>query len=150
MKSKFGYILMILGLLFYVNNKLDLRRRNYLENNKIYYTLAKEVNYVDYSNTYDLVLSIPALNLKKGIYRYEIIYDDSGFVFNIDSNLRKLNTDSLINLYYNHIKYTYKLDTIYDLIDDDIRIYKDSNKESIVLINDGVVYIGYLIDEIKY
>lgn len=151
MKSKLGYILIIIGLFFYMDSKLNLSRKTYIENNKIKYTLAREISYIEGSNdTYDFILSIPKLNLKKGVYKSDVVIEDNNFIFNIDLNLRKLNTDSLINLYYNHIKYTYKLDTIYNLVNDKISIYKDLNKNSITLISNKTVYIGYLIDKIKY
>ena len=73
-------------------------------------------------------------------------------------DLKELDTDSLIELYYKHAKYVYKIDKIYKVLKTGtINIENDSNKKAVTLITcdsnnkeKQIVYIGYLIDEIKY
>lgn len=186
-KSKIiiGYIIICLGLFLYLSKKIIDNNREILENNKVEYTLEKEISYHKIENTYDAILSIPKIILKKGIYskgdiRNNIeenimIHNDSIYPNKDDSNviliahsgsgpkaifkdLEKLDTDSLVEFYYHHTKYVYKIDNIYCVnktgsIDLEIK----DNKKRITLItcdsknkNKQVVYTGYLIDEIKY
>ena len=73
-------------------------------------------------------------------------------------NLNMLDNDSLIEYYYDHIKYTYKISNIYKVDKTGtVNIKRDREKKSITLItccqNDKskqLVFIGYIIDEIKY
>ena len=73
-------------------------------------------------------------------------------------DLDKLDTDSLIEFYYKKTKYVYKIDNIYKVEKNgEVKINRDKNKKTITLITcdqqdktKQVVYIGYIIDEIKY
>ncbi|MBE6150521.1 MAG: sortase [Firmicutes bacterium] len=73
-------------------------------------------------------------------------------------NLSKLKDESLIYVYYNGYKYIYEYSHSYDVDKTGkIEIIRDVNKSTITLItcktNDKkkqVVYIGYLIDKVKY
>lgn len=73
-------------------------------------------------------------------------------------NLSKLKEGSLINVYYNGYKYIYEYSHSYDVNKvGRVEIVRDINKSTITLItcktNDKkkqVVYIGYLIDKVKY
>lgn len=73
-------------------------------------------------------------------------------------NLSKLKDDSLIYVYYNGYKYIYEYSHSYDVDKvGKVEIVRDINKSTITLItcktNDKkkqVVYIGYLIDKVKY
>ena len=155
------------------------------ENNKIEYTLNQEINHKTVNNIYDGVLVIPKINLKKGIYKIDdkknnieeniMIHRKTSYPNTNNSNLiliahsgsgdkaffkdlDKLDNDSLIDYYYDHIKYTYKIDNIYkvDKIGK-VKIKRDKEKKTITLItcdekdkSKQIVYIGYIIDEIKY
>ena len=73
-------------------------------------------------------------------------------------NLSNLKEDSLIYVYYNGYKYIYEYSYSYDVDKvGKVEIVRDINKSTITLItcktNDKkiqVVYIGYLIDKVKY
>ena len=180
-----GLCLVLTGLglnIYYMVNK----RNNIIkENNKIEATLKKEVNYRYIDNSYDAILSIPKINLRKGIYSINdrrnnieeniMIHKDSIYPDHDNSNiiliahsgsgdkaifkdLKYMNEDSLVEFYYNHTKYVYKIDNIYCIEKSGKAVIKkNSNKKTITLITcdskdktKQVVYIGYLIDEIKY
>ena len=182
-----GYVLIICGISLFVFEAIVSEDEIIIENNKISYSLAKEVSYkyIDNHDLYDAILSIPQLNLKKGIYKKDdiknniennvTIHADSDYPDIDNSNvillahsgsgkkaffkdLYKLNFDSLIEFYYNHVKYVYKIDNYYNVLKNgEIKIFRDRNKKSITLItcnqvnkNEQLVYIGYLIDEVRY
>ena len=71
------------------------------------------------------------------------------------NDLIKLNTDSLIKIYYHNIKYTYKIAFNYDIEKDGTALIKrDKSKKTLTLItcsqkdkSKQLIYIGYLIDE---
>lgn len=73
-------------------------------------------------------------------------------------NLSRLKEDSLIYVYYDGYKYIYEYSHFYDVDKvGKVEIVRDINKSTIILItcktNDKkkqVVYIGYLIDKVKY
>ncbi len=160
------------------NNKIT-------ENNKIGYTLNKETNYRVKDDPYDGVLVIPKINLKKGIYKIDdkrnnieeniMIHKSSSYPNLNNSNLiliahsgsgekayfkdlNKLDNDSLIEYYYDHIKYIYKIDNIYKVDKTGkVNIKRNKEKKTISLItcdqqdkSKQIVYVGYIIDEIKY
>lgn len=182
-----GYILLAIGSLLIGSSYVYERNEVITEKNKIEYSLQKEVAYLkkEIEDTYDIVLSIPQISLKKGIY------SKSDFRNNIDKNitihklsdypdsensnlilmahsgntnvayfkdLYKLNSDSLIEVYYQRIKYVYKIDNYYQVIKNGkVEIKRDLDKKTITLITCSqmdktkqLVYVGYLIDEIKY
>ena len=74
------------------------------------------------------------------------------------NDLPQLNQDSLIAFYYRNIKYVYQIDHYYQIIKNGYAtIDRDQTKKTITLItcsqedkSKQLVYIGYLIDEIKY
>jgi len=77
---------------------------------------------------------------------------------NKTKDLERLNNDSLIEFYYRKVKYVYKLNTYYTIEKNNINyIERDKNKKTITLMINSqdnktkqLIYIGYLIDEIKY
>ena len=183
------YILIVLFLILYLNSIISYKIEIKKENNIINYSLNKEVSYryidVAENNYYDMILSIPKINLKKGIYDkddyrnnidYNVtIHSDSDYPDQVNSNvilyahsgvgkkaffndLIKLDHDSLIELYYNHTKYIYKLDNIYNVDKNNkIRIIHDKDKNCLTLItcsqsnkDEQIVFISYLIDKISY
>ena len=178
---------MITGLYLYINEVLIERKNISLENNKIEYTLANQISY-KYENKgdlYDVIISIPQINLKKGIYKKSdkrnnisesiMIHKDSIYP-NMDysnviliahsgnsdisffKDLNKLNEDSLIEFYYKHVKYVYKIDNWYDVDKTgSVEIIKNNDKKCVTLITCNqvdktkqTIYIGYLIDEVNY
>lgn len=187
-KIKYICLLLIIIFLFlYISNILNYRLEIIKEKNQISYSINKEVsyNYKEIEEYYDMVLSIPQIKLKKGIYSKDdsrnnidknitihelsdypntnnsnvIIYGHSGVGRKAFFNeLIKLDTDSLVELYYNHVKYIYKIDNIYSVDKNNkIKVIRDTNKKTITLItcsqtnkNEQIVFIGYLIDEINY
>ena len=179
-----GFLLVIVGVLLIVINLTITKKEKELENKKISNTLD---NIVLYKNTdddlYTSILSIPKINLRKGIYdindkRNNVednimidrnsIYPDnypSNVILTAHSGISKkayfddlkyLDQDSLIELYYNHVKYVYKIDHYY-YVEKTGKVKLDYNhkKKTITLItcsnvDKQVVYIGYLIDEREY
>ena len=148
-------------------------------------TLDEIVGYRFYKDKdkYDSILSIPKINLKKGIYRVDDIRNTidnnimidknsiypnsypSNIIFIAHSgygekayfnNLKYLDNDSLVEFFYDGIKYIYKIDNYYYVSKTGkVKIDYDITKKTITLItcssnNKQVVYIGYLIDEIEY
>ena len=184
---KIGYLLLFIGMILTIKNSILERKEVLVEHNKISYTLEKEVGYhrQEIEDTYDGILSIPQINLKKGIYeigdkRNNIeenvtIHELSNYPNENNSNLilmahsgtgkkaffndiNKLNNDSLIEFYYQRVKYVYKISEYY-IIDKNgyAKINRNKTKKTITLITCSkedktkqLVYIGYLIDEIKY
>ena len=180
-----GYLLIVIGISINIYNLYKEKDKRIIEKNKIAYTLEKEVSYRKIDNTYDAVLSIPKIDLKKGVYSINdkrnnieeniMIHKDSIYPDSNNSNviliahsgtgpkaifkeLNKLDKDSLIEFYYKHTKYVYKINDIYSVNKNgSIGLRNDINKKTITLITCNSldkskqdVYIGYLIDEIKY
>lgn len=182
-----GYLLLITGTIIISNDYIKERKEIITEKNKIEYTLQKQIGYLAKENidTYNMILSIPQIKLKKGIYekvdtRNDIekniqIHKKSAYPNQENSNvilmahsgtgkkaffkdLNKLNKDSLIELYFDKAKYIYKIDNYYIINKSGIAtIKRDNTRKTITLItcdqNDKtkqLIYIGYLIDEIKY
>ena len=138
-------------------------------------------------NKYDYiaVLEIPSLNLKRGLLSIDNKYNDVAYNIAImetsnmpdiiNSNLilashngnsnvsffkdlEKLNTDSLIYIYYNGYKYIYKINNYY-IVDKTgkVNINRNKNKNTITLITcknntdtKQIVYIGYMINKEIY
>lgn len=182
-----GYLFVILGTVFTVSTYVLERNQIVTEKNKIAYTLQEQTGYLkkDIEDTYDMILSIPQIQLKKGIYEKNdkrnnieenvTIHEQSDFPDQEHSNvilmahsgsgkkaffhdLEKLNEDSLIEFYYQRTKYVYKIDHYYsELKIGTLSIQRDHTKKSITLITCSqkdktrqLIYVGYLIDEIKY
>lgn len=175
-----GIFLIIFGLCLYSYNYYKEIKSIKTEKNKIENTIK---NYTSYNtnDVYDMVLSIPKIALKKGIYKKDdkrnnieenvTIHKESDYPDSLGSNvilmahsgtskisyfdeLDKLDYDSLIEIYYNEIKYVYKIGKIYDVNKDKVYI-EDDNRKRVTLITCSkkdktkqVVYVGYIIDEI--
>ena len=177
--------LIVVGLAFYLKDITNTRKEKTIIQNKIDYTMAEIVSYkyVEKENTYTSILSIPKIGLKKGIYDINdernnindniMIDKHSVYPNNSLSNvilvahsgvgdtayfnrIKELDTDSLIEFYYEHTKYIYKIDNYYYVEKTgSVKLKYDENKKTITLItcssnNKQVVYIGYLIDEVNY
>ena len=131
------------------------------------------------------VLEIPDIDLKKGIYYIDSKYNnvkynvqilegssvpdvENGNVMLASHNgnskvsffkkLYKLDIGDKIYIYYNGIKYIYKLDRVYDIDKDGTaEVYRDLDKTTLTLItckknvkDKQEVYISYLDSTIKY
>jgi LPXTG-site transpeptidase (sortase) family protein len=181
-----GYLVLIIGIIWTGYKYTNDRKEIVIEKNKIAYSLEEQTGYLKKEvDTYDAILSIPKINLKKGLYQKEDTRNniDSNIAFHELSNypdedngnvilmahsgegktalfndLDKLDTDSLIELYYQKTKYIYKIDDYYTIDKTGLAsIKRDINKKTITLITCSqsdktkqLVYIGYLIDEVKY
>lgn len=183
-KKRIGMVLIVLGLSLFIIEFIVIKKEKVLENNKLSNTLDSIVLYKSASDDlYNAILSIPKINLRKGIYDIDdvrnnvednvMIDKNSIYPDNYPSNviltahsgisskayfddLKFLDEDSLIEFYYNHVKYVYKIDHYY-YVDKTgkIKLDYDYTKKTITLItcsniDKQVVYIGYLIDEIEY
>lgn len=181
-----GYCLLVFGSFLLCFNYVYDREKEIKENNKIAYSLAKETGYLEKKDvdTYNMILSIPYIDLKKGLYKKGdsrnnvddnvTIHDKSDYPNQENSNvilmahsgnganaffndLFKLNSDSLVELYYRKVKYVYKIDNYYTIEKNGYAsIRRDINRKAITLITCSqkdktkqLIYIGYLIDEIK-
>lgn len=143
---------------------------------------AKKEKKVDYN--YIGVLEIESIGLKRGFvnpnskynyvnYNIQIIetstmpdVDKGNFIvaghngnsyISFFKNLHKMNSDDLINIYYNGYKYVYKYDNFYEVEKTGtVNIVRDKNKTAVTLItckrnsNKQLVFIGYLIDKVEY
>lgn len=181
-----GYLLLIIGTFITTYKYVNERKEIITEKNKIEYTLQKQVGYLkkDIEDIYDAILYIPQINLKKGIYKKNdkrnnieenvTIHSSSDYPNKDFSNLiliahsgtgkkayfnelHKLNEDSLIEFYYQNVKYVYKINNYYQVEKNGkANIKRDINKKTVTLITCSqkdktkqLIYIGYLIDEIK-
>lgn len=185
--TRLGYIFLIIGTFLAISQYVLDRKELVMEKNKIFYTLQKQTGYLkkQVEDTYDMILSIPQINLKKGIYWKEdkrnnieenvTIHQQSNLPNQDNSNvilmahsgtgkkaffndLIDLNQDSLIEFYYQRVKYVYKIDHYYsEKKIGTLSIKRDTSQKSITLItcsqrdkSKQLVYVGYLIDEIQY
>ena len=162
-KRVIGYLLVIVGIFIFSYKMINKRIIIEKEKNKISYSLNKEISYryLDMNDLYDMVLVIPSINLKKGIYKKSdnknnirinvAINKDSDYPDANNSNvilmahsgsgsnayfdnLDKLNENSLIELYYNHKKYIYKFDYSYCVLKSDRIGIREEDKKMISLI----------------
>lgn len=134
---------------------------------------------------YIAVLEIPSIKLKRGLVDYKSKYNNVKYNIQIiehsqmpdieNSNLilaghngtsnvsffndlDKLKEDSLVYVYYNNIKYIYKINNNYEVKKDGkAEIIRNRNKTTITLItckkdseDKQLVYIGYLVDKVEY
>lgn len=162
--KKIGYILLILSIILLVFKIIIIEKDKIIESNKIENTILNATGYLNKNieDIYDAVLSIPYINLKKGIYDKNdkrnnvdenitihklsdypdldnsnlILMAHSGIGRNAYFNdLDKLNTDSLIEFYYLNTKYVYKIDNYYTVNKTGTAtIKRDINKKTITLI----------------
>lgn len=183
-QNKLAVLLIITGIIWTSYNYVNKEEKKYIENNKITYTLLDQSGYLKKdADIYNMIIEIPKINLKKGIYdkndeRNNInqnitIHEKSDYPDSENSNLilmahsgngevayfnelTKLDTDSLVKVYYNNVKYVYRIDNIYDILKGQATtINRDLDKNTITLVTCNqkdktkqTVYIGYLIDKI--
>ncbi len=182
-RIKVGYFLIIVGLVWTSYKQVIAREEIIVENHKIAYTLQDQAGYLKKEvDIYDVILEIPQIHLKKGIYKKEdkrnhidknvTIHEASNYPNQEKSNiilmahsgtgenayfqdLYQLNENSLIKIYYQNIKYTYKISHYYEIDKNGFaNIQRDQHQKTITLItcsqknkSKQLVYIGYLIDE---
>ena len=186
-KINIGYLVLTIGVILTGYKYIMDRNEIIVEKNKIAYALEKEEGYLkkEVADTYNAILSIPQINLKKGIYEKNdernninnniTIHKLSDYPNQDNSNvilmahsgtgkkaffnqITQLNSDSLIEFYYQKTKYVYKVNHYYQVEKTgNVFIERDINKKTITLItcsqedkSKQLIYIGYLIDEIKY
>lgn len=137
------------------------------------------------SYNYIAILEIPSIDLKRGLIDYKCRYNNVKYNIqiiehsqmpNVENsnlilaghngtsgvsffrNLYKLKEDSLIYIYYDGIKYIYKLNNSYDTSKDGkVEIVRNRYKNTITLItckrgtkDKQTVFIGYLVDKVDY
>lgn len=137
------------------------------------------------SYNYIAILEIPSIDLKRGLVDYNSRYNNVKYNIqiiehsqmpNVENsnlilaghngtsgvsffrNLYKLKEDSLIYIYYDGIKYIYKLNNSYDTSKDGkVEIVRNRYKNTITLItckrgtkDKQTVFIGYLVDMVDY
>ena len=137
------------------------------------------------SYNYISILEIPSIDLKRGIVDYNSRYNNVKYNIqiikhsqmpNVENsnlilaghdgtsgvsffrNLYKLKEDSLIYIYYDGIKYIYKLNNSYDTDKDGkVEIVRNRYKNTITLItckkgtkDKQTIFIGYLVDKVEY
>lgn len=137
------------------------------------------------SYNYIAILEIPSIDLKRGLVDYNSRYNNVKYNIqiielsqmpNVENsnlilaghngtsgvsffrNLYKLKEDSLIYIYYDGIKYIYKLNNSYDTSKDgEVEIVRNKYKNTITLItckrgtkDKQTVFIGYLVDKVDY
>ena len=163
-KRLVGCLFIIVGVFIFSYKMIDKRNKIEVENNKISYSLNKQINYryLDMDDLYEMVLVIPKINLKKGIYDKNnkknnisinvAINKESNYPSDVNSSvilmahsgsgnnaffnkLSDLDNDSLIELYYNHKKYIYKFEYSYCVLKNEkISISKEKNRKALFLI----------------
>lgn len=137
------------------------------------------------SYNYIAILEIPSIDLKRGLVDYNSRYNNVKYNIqiiehsqmpNVENsnlilaghngtsgvsffrNLYKLKEDSIIYIYYDGIKYIYKLNNSYDTSKDGkVEIVRNRYKNTITLItckrgtkDKQTVFIGYLVDKVDY
>jgi LPXTG-site transpeptidase (sortase) family protein len=134
---------------------------------------------------YKFLLEIPKINLKKGLNDVNSKYNNVNYNVEINkksdmpdvsngnfileahsgnskvgffNKLEKLKENDLVYIYYNNIKYTYKINNYYDInYNGKAKIKRDYSKNTITLItckkneiNKQIIYIGYLLEKHTY
>ena len=134
---------------------------------------------------YIAILEIPSIKLKRGLVDYNSKYNNVKYNIQIIehsempdveksnlilaghngtssvsffNDLDKLKEDSIVYVYYNNIKYIYKINNNYEVKKDGkVEIIRNRNKNTITLItckknsdDKQLVYIGYLVDKVEY
>ena len=195
-----GILIIVIGVAFSVIPFIMSFSKNQDENNQIeeYLNISIPINseidtqeqVIEDNNTntqinYLMVLEVPKIGLKKGIYDIESKYNSVNYGIEIlkDSNmpdkelgnvilashrgtsniayfnkLDNLNNDDIVIIYYQGIKYSYKITNIYDQDKTgSIKILKDMNKTTITLItckkntkDKQLVFIGNLVERSNY
>ena len=148
-------------------------------------TQSEEKKEKNYSyDSYNMIIEIPSINLKYGLYDIDSRYNSVNYglqilresdmpdvtngnlliaghsgtsSISIFRNLNKLSINENVNIYYNGIKYIYKIiDKYEEEKTGTITIHRDNNKTIIGLItcksrsNSQYVFIGELIDKETY
>lgn len=165
------------------NEEKDKKTEAIIEEDKINTNeQADETNYIPPTYYYIGRIEIPKINLKKGFLQKEdkdntieknvmvhnlsdypdvengnfILVAHSGTAYiSYFKNLYKLNIGDFAYVYYNNIKYTYKIDNIYTVIKTgEVSIKRDYSKSTLTLITctkdddyHQTVYILYLIEK---
>lgn len=192
-----GLITVLLGISLGTFNYINSKKVSKLEEEKIdifikedeeqINEVSKKTNNTSSSINYDykMVVEIPKINLKKGLYDINSKYNNVNYNIQIlkESNmpdivngnlilashngnssvsyfnkLYQLEQNDEVYIYYNSIKYTYKITNIYEEEKDgSVVIHKDNDKTIIAVItckkgtkDKQLVYIGNLIDKENY
>ncbi len=164
----------------FFNNQIPVSNNIDVNNNQV----DVENELVDYNN-YIAILEIPSISLKKGIFSKDNInnfvdvniqiLDDSDMpdsengnfilaghsgnsLVSYFSDLDKVKEDDIVNVYYNNVKYSYKIVNIYIQEKNGIiKIYRDKNKSTVTLTTcselnnyEQLVLIGNLVFKENY
>ena len=164
-------------------NKSSIKRKNVIITNVI--TTEPTTTVKNNQEDFLLVLEIPKVDLKKGVYTFnsplnnleknvEILKEsnlpgvEKGNVVlqahngtskkSFFGKLHLMEVNDYVYIYYNGIKYTYKIDKIYDVSKDgDVEIYRDLDKTTLTLItckkgtkDKQIVIVSYLENEEEY
>ena len=166
-----GSLLILLGIALPVSKYLYL---NYLDNKnnesiETFFETEEQETIVEDSNTdqeevktnnnsynYIAVLEVPSISLKRGLVdknsnannvskNIQILNEsDMPDVKNGTMHLDKVKIDDLVYIYYNHIKYTYKVTKMYEEVKDgNISVYKDKSKTNLILTTCNPTHKGY-------
>ena len=146
---------------------------------------TKTSNDLSISEKYLGVLEIPTINLKKGFFEknsslntisknVEILEEsdmpniENGHLILAGHNgnssvsyfdkLNKLEKNDVVNVFYNNIKYTYKIDNIYEIDKNGTANIKQNKKTTIIALitckkysdDKQIVFIGNLVDKENY
>ena len=196
-----GIIFVIIGVVIgiipfiisYNNLKVENKKieeffqKPYVQNNDLIY---EEKSISESSNkhleeSYLMILKIPKINLKKGLYNIDSKYNSVNYNIeilkesdmpNIENGhlilaghngnssvsyfdkLNKLEKNYVVNVFYNNIKYTYKIDNIYEIDKNGTANIKQNKKTTIIALitckkysdDKQIVFIGNLVDKENY
>lgn len=196
-----GIIFVIIGVVIgiipfiisYNNLKVENKKieeffqKPYVQNNDLIY---EEKSISESSNkhleeSYLMILEIPKINLKKGLYNIDSKYNSVNYNIeilkesdmpNIENGhlilaghngnssvsyfdkLNKLEKNDVVNVFYNNIKYTYKIDNIYEIDKNGTANIKQNKKTTIIALitckkysdDKQIVFIGNLVDKENY
>ena len=196
-----GIIFVIIGVVIgiipfiisYNNLKVENKKieeffqKPYVQNNDLIY---EEKSISESSNkhleeSYLMILKIPKINLKKGLYNIDSKYNSVNYNIeilkesdmpNIENGhlilaghngnssvsyfdkLNKLEKNDVVNVFYNNIKYTYKIDNIYEIDKNGTANIKQNKKTTIIALitckkysdDKQIVFIGNLVDKENY
>lgn len=192
-----GLLLIILGLIIYLIPCIEIEKNKKIENSKIKEyikevnidnTTIEEQNFVkkgikiSNDNSYFMILEIPKINIKKGLYNINSKYNNVNYGIEIlkesevpnkeSTNLilashsgnsrisyfkhiNKLIIGDKVYIYYNGIKYEYKIYDVYQKEKDGTIIINDSQDNKIILITcvdnkKQIIYTGILNNKENY
>lgn len=183
-----GIILIIIGLIVYLKPKYETKRIKEKENSQIEEYIRGQIDdtYIPYDNNinkiddikynYYMVIEIPKIKLKKGLYNKNSKYNSINYGIeilkesempNIENsnlilashsgnssisffkNLKQLNIGDEVYIYYNNIKYKYKINDYYSKTKDGTININNSIDNTIYLITcvddySHLIYTGIL------